>query len=172
MGVNGQKYSMYKGVSFNKKLNKWVATIKVKGLSIGLGFFDESVDASTAYEKASINKGYCSPASLKDAHDEYVSKVLDLLSVDVQVYKDNLAEIFMDTTSSEFYDFIENSIEFDVRLRKTPLYIQYLEVSSDRHPITQRMFSVWVDKYIKHKDYDSTQGRDAVSRWITVSEKE
>ena len=44
--------SVYKGVSFYSKNNKWRAGIRVNGSSIHLGFFDNEASAAAAYNKA------------------------------------------------------------------------------------------------------------------------
>jgi len=46
--------SGYKGVSWYKKMNKWVAKIKVNYKSIHLGYFDSKEEAYKAYCKACI----------------------------------------------------------------------------------------------------------------------
>ena len=45
--------SGYRGVSFQKKWNKWVAMIKVNGKHIYLGGYTNPLEASRAYENAS-----------------------------------------------------------------------------------------------------------------------
>lgn len=46
--------SGFKGVTFNKRVQKWVAQIYVSGQGIGLGYFDEPKDAADAYDDAAI----------------------------------------------------------------------------------------------------------------------
>ena len=45
------KTSMYKGVCFVKKTNKWRAYIKHNGQSIHLGYFTDEADAGHAYDR-------------------------------------------------------------------------------------------------------------------------
>jgi hypothetical protein len=42
--------SIYKGVSWNKKMNKWRSGIKINKKSIHLGYFENEIDASNAYQ--------------------------------------------------------------------------------------------------------------------------
>jgi len=44
--------SLYTGVSWDKKLNKWRSAISYNGKTILLGFFDSEIEASNQYEKA------------------------------------------------------------------------------------------------------------------------
>jgi hypothetical protein len=44
--------SKYKGVSREKKSNKWRAIINYKGIPIRLGWFDNEIDAAKAYDEA------------------------------------------------------------------------------------------------------------------------
>jgi hypothetical protein len=44
--------SGYKGVCFDKRSNKWQASIQVKGVRMTLGYFIEPEDAARAYDKA------------------------------------------------------------------------------------------------------------------------
>jgi hypothetical protein len=44
--------SKYKGVSWNKSLNKWVAQINVDGKQKYLGTFTDEYEAHLAYQKA------------------------------------------------------------------------------------------------------------------------
>ena len=50
----GNPSSKYKGVAFSKRSDKWVAYIRVKGLRIHLGYFENETDAAIAYNKAAI----------------------------------------------------------------------------------------------------------------------
>ena len=43
--------SMYKGVSFHKPLNKWVARIKHNDHQIHLGYFTDEAEAARAYDR-------------------------------------------------------------------------------------------------------------------------
>jgi hypothetical protein len=44
--------SIYKGVVFNKKANKWAARIKHNGVNIWLGCFESEIQAAYAYDDA------------------------------------------------------------------------------------------------------------------------
>ena len=44
--------SEYTGVSWHKRSNKWMATIRISGKSKYLGLFTDDLEASKAYEKA------------------------------------------------------------------------------------------------------------------------
>jgi hypothetical protein len=45
-------YSKYKGVTFDKKMQKWFAQIRVRGKHISLGRFEDEIEAAKAYDKA------------------------------------------------------------------------------------------------------------------------
>lgn len=42
-------YSEYKGVSYNKRKNKWTSSMKINGVGIWLGYHDSEVEAALAY---------------------------------------------------------------------------------------------------------------------------
>lgn len=42
-------YSEYKGVSYNKRKNKWTSSMKINGVAIWLGYHDSEVEAALAY---------------------------------------------------------------------------------------------------------------------------
>ena len=44
--------SKYKGVHLDKRVNKWMARITIKGSRKFLGYFNNEIDASNAYQKA------------------------------------------------------------------------------------------------------------------------
>lgn len=44
--------SKFVGVRYFSLSNKWIATIRIKGKSKHLGYFDEEIEASNAYQKA------------------------------------------------------------------------------------------------------------------------
>ena len=46
--------SVYKGVSWNKGVGKWMAQIKTKGRGIYIGLFIDETDAAKAYNKKAI----------------------------------------------------------------------------------------------------------------------
>lgn len=46
--------SIYKGVSFNKKLGKWTSKIQLNGKSIHIGVFENEVIAAKAYDSKSV----------------------------------------------------------------------------------------------------------------------
>lgn len=43
--------SMFRGVSFNTRLNKWTATIEQDGIKYWIGCFDDELEASFAYKE-------------------------------------------------------------------------------------------------------------------------
>jgi hypothetical protein len=45
-------YSKYKGVTFDKKMQKWLAQIRVRGKHISIGRFKDEIQAAKAYDKA------------------------------------------------------------------------------------------------------------------------
>lgn len=49
---SGTKPSKYVGVSWHKPLNKWRAQITLNGKRTSLGYFQDELDAATAYENA------------------------------------------------------------------------------------------------------------------------
>lgn len=52
--ISKDNTSGYKGVSFDKTRNKWVARIRYDGKYLFLGRFDNKIDAAIAYNKAAI----------------------------------------------------------------------------------------------------------------------
>lgn len=57
--------SQYKGVSWRKDCNKWVAYIKINGKRIHLGHFDNELKASEAHQKALFNNKNGIPIEVK-----------------------------------------------------------------------------------------------------------
>ena len=54
---NKNKYKgnrKYKGVFWNKKANKWYSQIRINNKCINLGYFDDELEASIAYDRAAI----------------------------------------------------------------------------------------------------------------------
>lgn len=47
--INGS--SKFVGVSWNKRAKKWMSSIRIKGKLKYLGYFDDEVEASNAYQK-------------------------------------------------------------------------------------------------------------------------
>jgi hypothetical protein len=53
--INSKKTSSkYRGVTYNKRDNKWTSRIKVNGKTLWLGYFDNEMDAGRVYDKAAI----------------------------------------------------------------------------------------------------------------------
>ena len=48
-------YSKYVGVSWNKRVNKWISQIQINGKRIHLGYFSNEVEASEVYQIALKN---------------------------------------------------------------------------------------------------------------------
>ena len=48
MGISSRNTSGVKGISFNKKSNKWIARIMIDGISVFLGYFEDIDDAKNA----------------------------------------------------------------------------------------------------------------------------
>jgi hypothetical protein len=46
--------SVYKGVSFNKKLNKWSTRLMINGKNLNIGLFLDEVEAAKEYDKAAV----------------------------------------------------------------------------------------------------------------------
>jgi hypothetical protein len=55
VGLTCSNTSGYKGVCFNKRLNKWAAYIKLCRYQYNLGLFDNKIDAALAYDWAAIH---------------------------------------------------------------------------------------------------------------------
>ena len=74
--INNSSYSIYKGVSYSKKRNKFSSEITINKKRIFLGYFDKELDAANAYVKAAkiYQKEYINEKSTKDVRDE-ISKL-------------------------------------------------------------------------------------------------
>ena len=44
------KQNRYKGTSFNKRINKWIASITINGKTKGLGYYNTEIEAAKAYD--------------------------------------------------------------------------------------------------------------------------
>ncbi len=53
-GTRRDNTSGYKGVSWHKRRNKWMAAMKVEGKSIHLGYFEDLNEAARAYNQAAL----------------------------------------------------------------------------------------------------------------------
>lgn len=53
-GIRSNNTSGYKGVTFHKTTNKWVACIHIDGKNKNLGYFEDKEDAAEAYQIASL----------------------------------------------------------------------------------------------------------------------
>lgn len=51
-GLSKRNKSGFKGVSWHKSCNKWVAKIEINDKSIYLGLFDDKIEAAKAYNAA------------------------------------------------------------------------------------------------------------------------
>lgn len=69
--------SQYKGVSLNKKANKWTALIYINDKRKYLGLFDNEYDASVAYDKSAIMY-YREYAYLNHSIENYIDYILEL----------------------------------------------------------------------------------------------
>jgi hypothetical protein len=47
-------YSIYKGISYNKKVNKWMARIRIDKKLLHLGYFLDEIEAAMAYDEAAL----------------------------------------------------------------------------------------------------------------------
>jgi hypothetical protein len=54
--------SKYRGVSLNKKLNKWRSRIMVDGKGVHLGYFTSEEAAATAYDRGAMERDFGSGA--------------------------------------------------------------------------------------------------------------
>jgi hypothetical protein len=50
-----KSYSNFTGVSWNKRVNKWIASIKINNKSKYLGYYNDELEASKAYQKELLN---------------------------------------------------------------------------------------------------------------------
>jgi len=66
---SGSKHSLYKGVSFNIRQKKYVATISVNKKRLFLGYYSNEVDAVKAYNESAI-KYYGEFANLNVIEDQ------------------------------------------------------------------------------------------------------
>jgi hypothetical protein len=69
MSKHKNSRSIYKGVSFYKRVNKWVAQIRIDGKNKHLGYFENEKDAAKAYNEAAIHN-FCEYALLNEISDD------------------------------------------------------------------------------------------------------
>ena len=50
-----KSYSNFTGVSWNKRANKWIASIKINNKNKYLGYYSNELEASKAYQKELLN---------------------------------------------------------------------------------------------------------------------
>lgn len=55
ISIRSNNFSGYKGVSWNKKMRKWSASITYHRIKMHLGYFNDVKDAANAYNKAALN---------------------------------------------------------------------------------------------------------------------
>jgi hypothetical protein len=67
--------SIYKGVHFNKKKNKWISVLRVNGKTFWLGAFDNEDDAGQAYNDKIRELGLEEISVLNDTPQERARKV-------------------------------------------------------------------------------------------------
>lgn len=72
--IRSDNTSGFKGVTFNRRVGRWVAQIHVNGKGIGLGYFAAKEDAARAYDTAAVKhfgvyactNGEIHPATARD----------------------------------------------------------------------------------------------------------
>ena len=151
-----------KGVTLDKKNNKFVASISLYGYKLVLGVYDDAKDASDAYAAAVEKRKNGGYKGYKDAYDEYLRKAE---SMDA----DGGCDEKVGSVYGKFYDWCDASINLEDRLYKSELYEKYIQENGDMSLlVSQRRFSFWIDRYVSYKGYHSYKGKSSAGRWIYI----
>jgi len=153
-----------KGVKFDKSKGMFSAALSINGYKLLLGYYENYNDANDAYAEAVANRKNGAYKAYDDAYKEYMDKIELLSSVGTDTNPD--ARIISDT-SAEFYEWMSGNFNIGTRMYKSDMYNEYLSIDDIASKyLSARRFFIWVDKYIKYKNYESFKGRDSKGRWI------
>ena len=117
MNVTNTNEIIYKGVGFDSRSGKFVASLWLNGFKLSLGSFDSAVDASDAYQKALVARRNGAYDAYDDAYAEYMDKIKSLSYVDVPEVSEY--DIIVKDTSRDFCEWIESRLDFDVKIYKS-----------------------------------------------------